>query len=60
VNSEFAVYNSLFIHGRHHHGQHRFHEKLVVMEDCQVVLCRGMGNPAYEKLNHHQQPAPPP
>jgi predicted Fe-Mo cluster-binding NifX family protein len=38
-------------HGEsHHHGQHRFHEKLAVMEDCQVVLCRGMGNPAYEKL----------
>lgn len=37
-------------HGSHHHGQHRFHEKLAVMEDCQVVLCRGMGNPAYEKL----------
>ena len=36
--------------GSHHHGQHRFHEKLAVMEDCQVVLCRGMGNPAYEKL----------
>ena len=38
-------------HGEsHHHGQHRFHEKLAVMADCQVVLCRGMGNPAYEKL----------
>jgi len=36
--------------GSHHHGQHLFHEKLAVMEDCQVVLCRGMGNPAYEKL----------
>ena len=36
--------------GSHHHGQHRFHEKLAVMEDCQVVLCRGMGNPAYDKL----------
>ncbi|MCB9418728.1 MAG: dinitrogenase iron-molybdenum cofactor biosynthesis protein [Ardenticatenaceae bacterium] len=36
--------------GSHHHGQHRFHEKLAVMDDCQVVLCRGMGNPAYEKL----------
>ena len=36
--------------GSQHHGQHRFHEKLAVMDDCQVVLCRGMGNPAYEKL----------
>jgi predicted Fe-Mo cluster-binding NifX family protein len=36
--------------GSQHHGKHRFHEKLAVMEDCQVVLCRGMGNPAYEKL----------
>lgn len=37
-------------HGGHHRGQHHFHEKLTVMEDCQVVLCRGMGNPAYDKL----------
>lgn len=38
-------------HDHHHHGGgHNFHKKLAVMADCQVVLCRGMGNPAYEKL----------
>lgn len=45
-------HNTSHDHSRHshHHGQHRFPEKLAVMQDCRVVLCRGMGNPAYEKL----------
>jgi len=35
----------------HQHGGHgRFQEKLAVMQDCQVVLARGMGYPAYENL----------
>jgi predicted Fe-Mo cluster-binding NifX family protein len=35
-------------HG-HGHGHH-FQEKLAVIADCQVLLARGMGRSAYERL----------
>lgn len=39
-------------HGEgHQHGGHgRFQQKLAVMQDCQVILARGMGHRAYENL----------
>ena len=35
---------------QHEHGGGRFQQMFAVMSDCQVVLARGMGEPAYEKL----------
>jgi len=37
-------------HGHGHGHDHHFQEKLAVMADCQVLLARGMGQPAYERL----------
>jgi predicted Fe-Mo cluster-binding NifX family protein len=34
----------------HHGGHGRFGQKFAAMQDCQVVLTRGMGYPAYDKL----------
>lgn len=35
--------------GRHEHGQHGHQDMFDPISDCQVLLCGGMGTPAYRK-----------